>query len=62
MGKDLGKLFLAVLITGFLTACDADSVPTQPNQETKSTGTGVTVTGSARVGVVYGPKGTPDRY
>ncbi len=59
---EMGKFVLVVIAAGFLTACGADSVPTRPAEEAKSSGTGITVSGSARVGVVYGPKGARDRY
>ncbi|MBL4767114.1 MAG: hypothetical protein JKY94_05280 [Rhodobacteraceae bacterium] len=54
----MSRLVMAIIATGFLAACGADSVPTRPKEETKPSGTGITLSGSARVGVVYGPKGT----
>lgn len=57
----MGKIVLAITAAGLLVACDADSAPIRPTQETKSTGTGIRVSGSARFGVVYGPKKAIDR-
>jgi hypothetical protein len=57
----MGKIVLAIIAANILVACDADGAPTRPTQETKSTGTGVTVSGSARFGVVYGPERAVDR-
>jgi hypothetical protein len=57
----MGKIVLAITAAGLVAACDADSAPTRPTQETKSTGTGISVSGSARFGVVYGPKAAVDR-
>jgi hypothetical protein len=58
----MSRFVLAIIVTGFLSACDGTHAPTRQAPETKSTGTGIKVSGSARFGVVHGPKGTVDRF
>lgn len=56
------RFFTVLGMIGLLASCGAGSAPTHPDQDTKSSGTGITVSGTARIGVVYGPKGTRGQY
>lgn len=49
----MNRLVIAIITFGVLAACEAGAPPTRPNEDVKSTGTGITLSGSARVGVVY---------
>ncbi|MFT4959182.1 MAG: hypothetical protein ACI92Z_000255 [Paracoccaceae bacterium] len=54
----MSRLVLAFIATAILTACGADGIPQRPTENAaQPTGTGVSLSGSARVGVVYGPPG-----
>lgn len=48
--KILSKAMVGVMIAGLLTACGADGDPVPPKAE-PAVKTGITISGSARVGV-----------
>lgn len=49
----MSRLILTILALGFLTACGADGAPVKPTPKSS----GITLSGSAQIGIVYGPKG-----
>lgn len=52
----MNRFVMAIFTIVFLTACEAGAPPTRPNEDVKSTGTGITLSGDARIGVVYRSK------